>query len=371
MNGWPETRRRSAELRVIPFPASKECWPAMKTSSLAVFLGFLVAVNSSARAEPKIVFSGEKHLNHLVTVLLEVTDVSQAGGSFKFIRAREGYVLAVVETRGTGDVTLKLDGGAEPLATITSTTDTVARHEVVRMVAAGEHKLSVETQGAARIDKVLVKAIPELIHCGLGFNPAIKSYGNYDLPFLEKDILPNVTTLIVPSGIKLEQAFIDDWHRQGKKFVAGTGINYQARTADEHFEYWTGFLEKAPFPDGIIIDEFIVNNPIREWMPVISPDRQKKFDEERAQYPLYEEAFRKIRADERFRDKVIYAYVGGSGKELNQEIIGPNFIHTILDCGFRIGLERYIFEVSSEEKSKNVQRLGGSPLLFVYRLMHN
>ena len=57
---------------------------------------------------------------------------------------------------------------------------------------------------------------------------------------------------------------------------------------------------KKVFRDGIIIDEFIVNNPIREWMPVISPERQKKFDEERAQYPLYEEAFRKIQADERF-----------------------------------------------------------------------
>lgn len=42
---------------------------------------------------------------------------------------------------------------------------------------------------------------------------------------------------------------------------------------------------------------------------------------------------------------------------MNQEIIGPNFIHTILDCGFRIGLERYIFEVSSEEKSKEVLQL--------------
>ena len=59
---------------------------------------------------------------------------------------------------------------------------------------------------------------------------------------------------------------IDDWHRQGKRFVAAVGINAQAKTADEHYQYWTGFLEKAPFLDGIIIDEFIVNNPIREWL---------------------------------------------------------------------------------------------------------
>ena len=50
-----------------------------------------------------------------------------------------------------------------------------------------------------RVDKLVVKAIPELIHCGLGFDPAIKSYGRYDMEFLKKDILPNVTTLIVPA----------------------------------------------------------------------------------------------------------------------------------------------------------------------------
>jgi hypothetical protein len=54
---------------------------------------------------------------------------------------------------------------------------------------------------------------------------------------------------------------------------------------------------------------------------------------------------------------MVYAYIGGSGKKLNQEIIGPTFVHTILECNYRIGLERYIFEVSSEEKSKAVLQL--------------
>src|SRR5260221_11210928 len=152
------------------------------------------------------------------------------------------------------------------------------------------------------------------------------------------DILPNVTTLIVRPKIKLELSFIDAWHRQGKKFVAAVGVNSQFKTAQEHYDYWTSFMEQSPFLDGIIIDEFIVNNPIREWLKEITPERQKRFDEERAQYPIYEEAFRKIRADQRYRDKMVYAYVGGSGKKLNQEIIGPTFVHTILDRNFRIGL---------------------------------
>ena len=73
--------------------------------------------------------------------------------------------------------------------------------------------------------------MPELMHCGLGFNPAIKSYGLYDMEFLKRDILPNVTTLVVPSSIQLPQAVIDDWHRQGKRFIAEVGFNARCQDA--------------------------------------------------------------------------------------------------------------------------------------------
>ena len=69
-----------------------------------------------------------------------------------------------------------------------------------------------------------------------------------------------------------------------------------------------------------------------------------------------EDAFKKMRADERYRDKMLYAYVGGSGKKLNQELIGTNLIRTIIDCDYRIALERYIFEVSSERASQDALR---------------
>jgi hypothetical protein len=54
---------------------------------------------------------------------------------------------------------------------------------------------------------------------------------------------------------------------------------------------------------------------------------------------------------------MLYGYVGGSGKKLNQEVIGPDFIRTIIDCGYRVALERYIFEVSSPKKSEDVLEL--------------
>ena len=215
----------------------------------------------------------------------------------------------------------------------------------------GEHTIRVEPEGKVAVEKLMIKAIPELIHCGLGFNPEIKSYGVYDMEFLKKDILPNVTTLIVPAAIQLSQAVIDDWHQQGKRFVAEVGINSQGTTAEDHFKYWTSFYDRGRFLDGIIINEFIVNRPVAEWAE-ITPERRARMERERQQYEAYGEALRKMRADERYKSKMLYAYVGGSGKKLNQEIIGTNFIRTIIDCGYRVALERYLHEMSSEKGSK-------------------
>src|SRR2546422_2832372 len=169
------------------------------------------------------------------------------------------------------------------------------------------------------------------------------------MDFLKADILPNVTTLIVPASIKLSESVIEDWHRQGKRFVAEVGINSQARTAEDHCQYWSSFYDKAPFLDGIIINEFIVNNP--STTP-IGPERQERMQQEKQRYELYGEAIKKLTTDNRLKNKTLYAYVGGSGKRLNQEIIGTNFIRTLIDCGYRVALERYLHEMSSEQGSK-------------------
>jgi hypothetical protein len=329
----------------------------MRLSSFVLLLSSLFVGGSLAKAESQVLFSGEKRQNNLVTVLLEVAEISPPSSSFAFKQVRAGNIFVMADCRGKGTVTLKLDDRPEPLAVIKHDAETSQRTEAVRNISAGEHQLVVESAGPIQVHKVIVKAIPELIHCGLGFDPAIKSYGKYDLAFLKKDILPNVTAMIVPANPGLDPAFVDDWHRQGKKLIAQTGISQQAKTADDHFRHWTSVFDRIPFVDGIIIDEFIVNQPIREWMPVVSPERRRRFDEESAQYPIYEEAFRKIRADARYQDKIVYAYIGGSGKKLNQEIIGPTFVRSILDCNYRIGLERYIYEVSNEQKSKDVLQL--------------
>src|SRR5207249_9187590 len=101
--------------------------------------------------------------------------------------------------------------------------------EAVRRVPKGQHKIRVDCEGTVRVDKLVVKSIPELVQCGLN-SSSIKSYGPFDMEFLKKDVLPNVNTLIVSPGIKLPQSVIDGWHRQGKKFIGEVGLNREGRT---------------------------------------------------------------------------------------------------------------------------------------------
>src|SRR5579859_1947907 len=290
-------------------------------------------------------------LNNLVASLLDVTPARTAE-SFPFFRASDGWIFISLAVRGEGPVRLILDKGSPAETPMNPAPGHGPTYEAMHHLSKGRHTLQLQLARGISIEHLTIKAIPELIHCGLGFDPQIKSYGPYDMDFLQRGFLPNVTTLIVPSNLKVTNSLIEDWHRQGKRFVAEVGVNPEAKSAAEHAAFWTSFFTNAPFVDGIIIDEFIVNRPVSEWIQTMTPDRLARMDEERAAYQSYSQAFKLIHADSRFANKSIYAYVGGSGKKLNQEIIGTNIIRTILDCGYFVAPERYLHEMSSPKRSQ-------------------
>jgi hypothetical protein len=317
---------------------------------LAATVLYLCATANALAAEP-VQSPAPKKLNNLVTELLGADSVSGSDNEFSFTRPTAGWVFVSASSRGTGKVSVALEGSLGRDTLIVRDANVANAAEAIRFLPKGEHRAIVSCSGESRVDKLVVKAIPELIHCGLGFDPAIKSYGRYDVEFLKRDVLPNVTTLIVPHNIELSQAQIQDWQGHGKRFVAEVGINGQAQTADDHFKYWTSFLDKAPFLDGVIVNEFIVNTPSTPPGTAVGPQRQKRIERELQKHALYEQAFKQLRADERYTNKTLYAYIGGSGKRLNQEMIGKTFVRTLVECDYRIALERYLFEVSSPEKS--------------------
>src|SRR5260221_2713384 len=198
----------------------------------------MVVCAATGTAQPDVVFSGERRLNNLVSVLLEASSQSPSDKALDFTRSNDGWIFISASCRDKGPVDLILDRESRGDKIIVPDAENSPLSETMRYVTKGRHTIQVGSERAITVDKLVVKAIPELIHCGLGFNPEIKAYGLYDMDFLRTDILPNITTLIVPNHMTLPDSRIDAWHRQGKKFVAEVGINSQAKTAAEHFDYW-------------------------------------------------------------------------------------------------------------------------------------
>lgn len=320
---------------------------------LATIIATCVACVIAHAAELSNALDGGKKLNNLVTELLDAKSASQTGTTFLFDRPDDGWIFISLSVTGRSEVRLHLDQLSAPV--LIHQAGGGARDEAMRYVPAGRHTLRVDGDGAFDVEQLGVRAIPELIYCGLGYNPEIKAYGRYDLTFLKSDVLPNVTTLIVPNNLKMEDSFVDDWHAQGKRLVGEIGLDAPGTTAKDRLNYWNGFFDRAPWLDGIIIDEFIVNLPVIEWAP-LTPDRLARMDKERKQDEVYGEAFKLMRTDGRFKNKQLYAYVGGSGKKLNQEIIGTNCIRNLINSGYDVALERYLHEMSSQRGSQDALR---------------
>jgi hypothetical protein len=299
-----------------------------------------IIVCESARGDGTVLFSGEKKRNNLVSELLEVSAISRPGNAFRFRRSGAGWIFVSASYKGKGRLNILLEdaaGGAPvELYAASSTTEQHLVAEAVHRVGEGEHRIRVDCADNVSVEKLVVKSISELVQCGLNYS-SIKAYGPFDMSFLSKDVLPNITTLLVAPGIKLAQSEIDDWHRQGKKFIGEVGLNREGRTGDANFDFYTRFLDAAPFLDGLIINEFGMNRIARPPDPV----RQERAAE---RHRPYEEAFRKMRADERYSNKTVYCYFGGSGNVVNYDETGKTFVRTLIDLKYPIALERYLYE---------------------------
>lgn len=318
----------------------------MKHLSICLFLLALSFI-PNVRADGTVVFSGDRQRNNLVADLLEVTAISRADNTFNFKRERAGWIFISAACQGTGTLSVAMESaGSGPPITLThasKSTGNAPTVEYFRHVEAGSHSLRIACDENVRVERLIVRSIPELIHCGLNFS-SIKSYGPFDLMFLEKDVLPNVTSLIVSAGIQLPSSVTEDWHKQGRRWIGEVSLNREGKTGEVNFDFYRKFYDNAPFLDGLIINEFGMNRIARP------PDEVRRA-RAAARHQPYEDAFKMLRNDERYRNKTIYAYFGGSGNVVNYDETGMTFVRTLIDLKYPIALERYIYERPAAEAS--------------------
>ena len=233
--------------------------------------------------------------NKLVTTLVNVPDAQQQPHSFT--NPRDGWIFIAV--------------GAE---------------ESMKWMKAGKH----EVKGAAG-KPLAVRAIPEIVHSGLGYRPSpfLKSFPRYSVAYLEKIGAFRNANVILER--KPDPDFdIRKWKASGRQIrVRASSVEAKPK---EIYDYWANHRGMNDPYDGIQMSEY------DGW----------KGSHHLADYPFLCEAAKKISRDDRFAGKKIVPYTVAMYN-------GPpaiEFLKTLFADGHLQACERYIPEEPSLEKAK-------------------
>ncbi len=282
-----------------------------------------------------------KILNNLVAELLSIVMAQSVGYSeHKFVNPREGWVFisSITDISVSDRVVISLN----PI----SSRDTVIIHnnpgenqvlEAMRYLPAGEHTVAISMEGRSKLKSLVVRAIPEIAYCKFQYNPHVTEYGLYDWDFLSGYILPNINT-IVGNGAPEHKTHIEDWKKQGKKWIIECGVpSRNARgediSSDEVYDYCTkniGFQD--PLLDGVIADEFLIEDQ----------EYQKR-------YLAWNPAVRRIAQDRQFKGKLFYPYCA---TQMFRSDLTREFIETVVSCGYKFALMMYVKEQPTEEAAR-------------------
>ena len=254
----------------------------MKTWLSTILL--IVSASSIGRAD-----------NNLVTTLLDVTGAQEK--TYKFTNPQDGWVFIA---RG--------------------------EQESMRWTRSGEQS----AQGSAG-KPLIVRAIPEIIHCGVGYQPSpfLKSFPKYDVAYLEKiGAFRNANVILERNP---DPDFdIEKWRASGRQIRVRAGSN--EAEPEKIYEYWANHRGMQEPYDGIQISEY------DGW----------KGSPHLPHYRFLSDAARKISADPKYRGKKIVPYTVSMYD--SPESIG--FLKTLFGLGHLQACERYIPEQPSLEKAE-------------------
>ncbi|MFH0965005.1 MAG: LamG domain-containing protein [Planctomycetota bacterium] len=295
-----------------------------------------VEVSSKTPAWMKA-YEGRKQLNNLVAELLNVGGQEEAEREYTFENPRDGWVFisSTAPVAGTDHVVV----GVDEESVIVHTKDAEETIEAMRHLGAGAHKLRIRPEGSGRPERIVVRAIPEIIYAELGYEPCpfVKSYGPYTWEYLERIGLLKSANVILQRASKPENVeHIENWRKRGRKLLYYYNLSWLlskegALTGDSAYNEWStkAGLSSAGFY-GFMLDEL---------------DGHSYLD----QYPAFTEAVRRIAANTKFKDRVFYPYCTG----MYETEASRAFTKVILDAGYRLVEEKYLFEQPTEQTARS------------------
>ena len=270
-----------------------------------------------------------KVLNNFVTELLNergVNDVTR-----EFSNPREGWIFLSLSgqkrTAAREVPNVYLDERSEFLC-LRRNPDNGA-YEAMAYLPEGKHALRVQHAGASTL---IVRAIPQLGFHAYPAAPLIKEHGVYDWPYVERYILPHVNAIVGGASGSPEFA---QWVREGRKWIASCplpGMNSETPpSVDAVIAPWMASPGTAePQYHGIIVDEFVENAE--------------------GNYKAWAKAVRHLRTEPRFTGKMFYGYCGNFYPSPDESSMA--LYRTVLDCGYRFALERYLREEPTLESTR-------------------
>lgn len=269
-------------------------------------------------------------LNNFVTTYLDLE--APKSGSYSFTLEDPGWVF-IRTLDGSPGIQVTLQG--EPTARLLSYTHRArGTREAMRHLASGTHTLLLQGSGLGRLQ---VRRIPEIRYSRFQYDPWVIPFGPYNWEYLQKYILPHVTTIVGTAGgpgvsrqsIANQKKMAQLWRGKGKRWIQEVVVPglvpRKPVTAANVLDRFAGAL-RPPWIDGILIDEY-------------SPALEDFFATTLA-------ATENITADPRFSGKSLDFYVAG-----DPAMFAP-FLQTSIRLGSSLTVELYESDQSTEIRAR-------------------
>ena len=277
-------------------------------------------------------FKDVKILNNIVWELLNAKPVTfKRSMQYTFTQPKRRWVHIACKAKAEESLRLSL-----PLAPNRSDVMVFdgedGEKETMRFLPAGKHTLLLRVQGTCRVDRLVVRSIPELIYANYGSNPHVKECGPYDDAFKRKYLFKNVNTFAGGASAAAAQA----WRKRGGKWVVQCSvprtIDKKPIRVDAAYNFITRHEAfKNPAFDGVIADEFGNSDPI---------------------CAVYAKAWLKAHSRPKFARKFYYPYA-------NHFYTGPEgraFMKALKKTGSAIAWKRYLKAQPDEETARDFIR---------------
>ncbi len=297
--------------------------------------------------------SKAEQLNNLVDELYSQQNISFNGNlQLNIHSSKAGWVYLKLEAKDELPDQTVLHIDREKSFNLKPDAKEQKKSETMFFLAPGGHELEIEGKSGVEFKEIILRQVPEMLYCSLGYDPAVaagKSFGPYDLKFLKESGFLNTTNVMIIFRKKsdMEQCassedqktFLTDWQKSGKRLFNMSDVSESMGA--KNYSNWASAISPA-WVDGIIVDEFGTSHDLDSYVPLL----------------------KKLHAN--FPGKDFYPWIGHGYVDDDltfdprKEKAGKfeKFINTLIACDYKFVPERYFsdFWPTRQEAFQSIKR---------------